>query len=116
MSNRSEEEKMAVILQPLVGRADATGTYFYPTLAGVANAVDFYPQPHTASSHGCAQLGLGLGVSVVENTPAVHFSLSDPSCLTGPSALSVTALDLHAAPGASAPLLATLPGAAAAAA
>jgi len=112
MSNRSEEEKMAVILQPLVGAPDESGNYFYPTLAGVANSVDFYPQPHTATSHGCAQLGLGLGVSVVDNTPAVHFSLSDPRALTGPPELPVTALDLAAMPG-SGTMLATLPPAAA---
>jgi hypothetical protein len=80
--NRTEEEKMAVILQvssvwifllrstvtdkvtwqELVG--DTHGDYFYPTLAGVANAVDFYPLPHTKSEHGCAQLGFGLGHTV----------------------------------------------------
>ena len=98
MSNRTEEEKMAVILQPLVGSTDADGRYFYPTLAGVANSVDFYPLPHTSSIHGCAQIGLGLGSAVVDNAPAVHFSLGDPWTLTGydESALTVTALDLHA--------------------
>ena len=91
---------MAVIIQKIVGAPDADNRYFYPTLAGVANSVDFYPQPHTSSQHGCAQLGLGLGVSVVENTPAVHFSLSDPRTLLGPSGeLPVTALDLTATPG-----------------
>ena len=98
MSNRSEEEKMAVILQPLVGNTDAKGEYFYPTLAGVANSLDFYPHPHTHQADGCAQIGLGLGASVVDNTPAVHFSLSDPLTLTGPAELPVTALDLRARP------------------
>ena len=99
MSNRSEEEKMAVILQPLVGRADEAGEYFYPTLAGVANSLDFYPLPHTHAHHGCAQIGLGLGSSVVDNTPAVHFPLADPRSPTGPSELPVTALSLSATPG-----------------
>ena len=58
MSTRSEEEKMAVILQPLVGTVDADGRHYYPTLAGVANSCDFYPQPHTHQEHGCAQVGL----------------------------------------------------------
>jgi len=112
MSNRSEEEKMAVILQPLVGEADADNRYFYPTLAGVANSLDFYPLPHTGAQHGCAQVGLGFGSAVVDNTPAVHFSLADPSTLTGPRELPVTALDLHATPG-SAELITTLGGEAA---
>lgn len=103
MSNRTEEEKMAVILQPLVGTPDADGKYFYPTLAGVANSVDFYPLPHTAPTHGCAQVGLGLGAGVVDNVPATHFSLGDTTALTGPalSELKVTALDLAARPGSS---------------
>ena len=103
---------MAVILQPLVGQADAEGRYFYPTLAGVANSVDFYPKPHTHAQHGCAQLALGLGSSVVDNTPATHFPLSDPRSLTGPDVLPVTALDLHATPG-SDELITTLADAAA---
>ena len=94
---------MAVILQPLVGTPDADGKYFYPTLAGVANSVDFYPLPHTAPTHGCAQVGLGLGAGVVDNVPATHFSLGDTTALTGPalSELKVTALDLAARPGSS---------------
>ena len=103
MSNRTEEEKMAVILQPLVGTPDADGKFFYPTLAGVANSLDFYPLPHTAPTHGCAQVGLGLGAGVVDNNPATHFSLGDPTTLTGPkmAKLPVTALDLSAGPGSS---------------
>ena len=61
VQNRTEAEKMAVILQPLVGEPTSTG-HFHPTLAGVANSVDFYPLPHTSSSHGCAQVSLGLHV------------------------------------------------------
>jgi len=95
--NRTEEEKMAVILQPLVG--DKHGDLFYPSLAGVANAVDFYPLPHTSTEHGCAQLGLGLGFSVVDGMPAAHFSLGDTSALTAPDELRIAALDLTAKPG-----------------
>jgi hypothetical protein len=39
--------------------------HYYPTLAGVANSIDFYPRPHTLPDHGCAQLALGLGFGVV---------------------------------------------------
>jgi len=94
--NRTEEEKMAVILQELVG--DTHGDYFYPSLAGVANAVDFYPLPHTKSEHGCAQLGFGLGHTVVDGQPALHFSLADTNCLVAPTMLTVAALDLTQPP------------------
>jgi len=110
MHNRTEEEKMAVILQPLVGSADPEGRYFYPALAGVANSLDFYPLPHTQHSHGCAQVALGLGGSVVDGNPSVHFSLGDPSRLTGPnpSTLPVTALDLTASPATDSDTIVTL--------
>ena len=39
--------------------------HFHPSLAGVANSIDFYPRPHTSHEHGCAQLSLGLGAAVV---------------------------------------------------
>ena len=105
---------MAVILQPLVGEATADG-YFHPTLAGVANSVDFYPLPHTAPAHGCASIALGLGKSVVDGSAAVHFSLGDPGALTGPDAatLPVSALKLDSAAGRPSDVLAMLHGRAA---
>ena len=98
--NRLEEEKMAVIMQEVVGDA-REGGHFYPALAGVANSVDFYPRPNTLPDHGCAQLSLGLGHGVVDNMPSVHFSLGDPSNPAGhvAGATAVAALDLSAKPG-----------------
>jgi len=109
VQNRTESEKMAVILQPLIGDPTPDG-FFYPTLAGVANSVDFYPLPHTSSTHGCAQVGLGLGSSVVDGSPAIHFSLGDMSSLNGPDPadLPVTAVNLRAP--SSDTMVVTLPG------
>ncbi|KAL3915533.1 MAG: hypothetical protein SGPRY_007186, partial [Prymnesium sp.] len=124
--NRTEEEKMAVILQVRALRREVvgemSGDHFYPSLAGVANAVDFYPNPRTLSEHGCAQLGLGLGHTVglpfsfrirsssllplqvrtsqapapqvVDGQPALHFSLGDTKHPVEPQNLMVAALDL----------------------
>jgi len=95
---RPEEEKMAVILQELVG-AEHEG-YFYPTLGGVANSIDFYPPDGGEPSHGCAQVSLGLGSAVVDGMPSVqHFNLGMPNKVTGPdeAAMPVTALHLAAA-------------------
>jgi len=119
--NRAEEEKMAVIMQEVVG--DVHGDHFYPSLAGVANSIDFYPRPHTQPEDGCAQLRLGLGFGVVDNLPSVHLSLGDPANPTGyaEGEMQVSALNLAARPGAAAgedSLLVSLPaesGAAAAA-
>jgi CheY-like chemotaxis protein len=68
---RLEEEKMAVILQQLVGRR--RGTRFYPTFAGVARSHNFYPVPPMTSADGIAALALGLGLAVVDGEPCLRF-------------------------------------------
>jgi CheY-like chemotaxis protein len=68
---RLEEEKMAVILQRLVGSAH--GPRFYPTFAGVARSHNFYPVPPMTASDGVAAVALGLGVTVVDGEPCLRF-------------------------------------------
>ena len=60
---RLEEEKMAVILQRVVGAA--RGERFYPDLAGVGRSHNFYPVPPMTADAGVAAVGLGLGDTVV---------------------------------------------------
>jgi CheY-like chemotaxis protein len=68
---RLEEEKMAVILQRLVGvRHDAR---FYPDFAGVARSHDVYARPPHAPGDGIAAVGLGLGRTVVEGGACLRF-------------------------------------------
>ncbi len=68
---RLEEEKMAVIVQRLVG-AERNGR-FYPNFAGVAKSYNFYPVPPQKSSDGIALVALGLGKQVVDGGNAVRF-------------------------------------------
>jgi len=68
---RLEEEKMAVIIQRLVG-AKHEGQ-FYPDFAGVAKSYNFYPVPPQKSSDGIALVALGLGKQVVDGGIAVRF-------------------------------------------
>lgn len=68
---RLEEEKMAVILQRLVGSAH-TGR-FYPTIAGVARSHNFYPTPPGRPEDGIAAVALGFGESVVDGDACVRF-------------------------------------------
>lgn len=68
---RLEEEKMAVIIQRLVGaRRDGR---FYPDFAGVAKSYNFYPVPPQKSSDGIAMVALGLGKTVVDGGNVVRF-------------------------------------------
>ncbi len=78
-SYRLEEEKMAVIVQRLVG-AERNGR-FYPNFAGVAKSYNFYPVPPQKSSDGIALVALGLGKQVVDGGNAVRFCPKYPKHL-----------------------------------
>jgi CheY-like chemotaxis protein len=68
---RLEEEKMAVIVQRLVG-SQHNGR-FYPNFAGVAKSYNFYPVLPQKSTDGIAMVALGLGKQVVDGGNSVRF-------------------------------------------
>lgn len=57
-------EKMAVIVQEVVGRRH--GPRFYPDLAAVARSFSFYPLAGTERDEGVVDLALGLGKTIVD--------------------------------------------------
>ncbi len=67
----SEDEKMAVIIQELVGRKH--GDLFYPTVSGVAKSYDYYPSGSCRAKDGVANVALGLGKAVVEGDTSFRF-------------------------------------------
>jgi CheY-like chemotaxis protein len=74
--NRLEEEKMAVVIQEVVGRRH--GKYLYPDIAGVARSYDYYPMEGMDPDDGVAMAALGLGTMVVEGGKCVRFSPEKP--------------------------------------
>jgi CheY-like chemotaxis protein len=68
---RTEEEKMAVILQRVVGGMH--GERFYPDFSGVVRSRNFYPVPPMASEDGIAAVALGMGREVVEGGKCLTF-------------------------------------------
>ena len=68
---RLEEEKMAVIVQKVVGKI--RGERFYPDFAGVARSHNFYPTPPMTADDGIAAVALGLGTMVCEGGNSVRF-------------------------------------------
>ncbi len=70
-SYRSEEEKMAVIIQKTVGNYHENR--FYPDFSGVAKSYNFYPLPPQKSTDGIVSTALGLGKWVVEGGNTVRF-------------------------------------------
>jgi hypothetical protein len=76
---RLEEEKMAVIVQRLVGAAHEDR--FYPEFAGVALSENYYPVGPVKREDGLAAVALGLGCNVVEGGQSLRFSPSHPEHL-----------------------------------
>jgi CheY-like chemotaxis protein len=68
---RLEEEKMAVIIQQVVGAIH--GKRFYPHFSGVARSQNFYPVAPMSASDGVAAVALGLGREVVEGGKSLSF-------------------------------------------
>lgn len=67
-----EEEKMAVIIQEVVG--NQFENLFYPHISGVAQSYNFYPFAHMKPEEGFAVAAVGLGKYVVEGNKAYRFS------------------------------------------
>ena len=78
-SYRTEEEKMAVIIQKMVGLTHQNR--FYPDFSGVAKSYNFYPSPGQDSSDGVISVALGLGKTVVEGGNTVRFNPKYPDDL-----------------------------------
>ncbi len=78
-SYRTEEEKMAVIIQKMVGLTHQNR--FYPDFSGVAKSYNFYPAPGQDSSDGVISVALGLGKTVVEGGNTVRFNPKYPDDL-----------------------------------
>jgi len=68
---RLEEEKMAVIVQQLVGTVH--GQRFYPDFSGVVRSHNFYPVPPVTFADGIAAAALGLGRAVVDGGKCLTF-------------------------------------------
>ena len=58
------EEKMAVIIQEIIGRP--FGDLFYPHLSGVARSYNYYPTGRARQEEGVVDLALGLGKTIVD--------------------------------------------------
>lgn len=71
-ANSLEEDKMAVVLQELIG-AQYEDVY-YPTFSGVARSINFYPLGEEKSDQGIAHVALGLGMYIVGGGKALRFS------------------------------------------
>ncbi len=72
-----EEEKMAIIIQEVVG--SPYENVFYPHISGVAQSHNYYPIGHMKPEEGFANIALGLGKYVVEGEKSYRFSPKYPT-------------------------------------
>jgi hypothetical protein len=78
-SAKIEEEKMAVIIQELIG--DDYNGRFYPNFSGVAQSYNYYPVSYQKREEGIVSLAVGLGVSVVGGGKVLRFSPRYPDVI-----------------------------------
>ena len=76
MHHKIEEEKMAVVLQELVGNQH--GNYYYPHISGVAQSFNYYPVANMKPEEGVSVIGFGLGTYVVDGWKSFRFSPKYP--------------------------------------
>ena len=79
-SAKIEEEKMAIIVQELIG--DHHNGRFYPTFSGVAQSYNYYPISYQKREDGIVSLAAGLGYSVVGGEQVLRFSPKHPDIIS----------------------------------
>ena len=75
-SNVIDQEKMAVILQEVVGNQYANR--YYPSMSGVARSLNYYPIGDERAEEGTVNLALGLGKYIVDGGMTLRFSPYHP--------------------------------------
>jgi Pyruvate phosphate dikinase, AMP/ATP-binding domain len=74
--HKLQNEKMAVIIQDVVGRK--RGRRYYPGISGVMRSVNFYPASRAKPQDGVVDLALGLGKTIVEGGTVWTYSPKYP--------------------------------------
>lgn len=104
-SNVIDQEKMAVIIQEVVG-SDHDG-YYFPSFSGVGRSLNYYPINDEQTEDGVAQVAIGLGKYIVDGGMSLRFSPRHPAKVLQTSTLDLAlrdtqrqlyALDLNSIP------------------
>lgn len=90
-SNVIDQEKMAVILQEMVGE-DHAG-FYYPSFAGVGRSLNYYPVGDEKAEEGVVEVAAGLGSYIVDGGKALRFSPKHPDKVLQTSTLELALRD-----------------------
>lgn len=71
-SNVIDQEKMAVIIQEVVG--DQREGYYYPSFSGVGRSLNYYPINDEEPEDGVCEIAVGLGKYIVDGGVSLRFS------------------------------------------
>ncbi len=89
--NIIEQEKMAIVLQEVVGKQYENR--FYPTISGVARSLNFYPIGDERPEDGIVNVALGLGKYIVDGGMNLRFSPKHPHNILQTSTLEAALKD-----------------------
>lgn len=90
-SNVIDQEKMAVIIQEVIG-AEHSGFYF-PSFSGVGRSLNYYPLGHEKPEDGVAEVAVGLGKYIVDGGLGLRFSPRHPDAVLQTSELNLALRD-----------------------
>lgn len=90
-SNVIDQEKMAVILQEVVGKE--YNDRFYPSFSGVLRSINYYPIGDEKAEEGIANLALGLGKYIVDGGQTLRVSPYHPAQVLQTSEMEIALRD-----------------------
>lgn len=91
-SNVIDQEKMAVIIQEVVG-TDVSNIGYFPSFSGVARSLNYYPVGDEKPEEGVAEIAVGLGKYIVDGGLGLRFSPAHPAAVLQTSELSLALRD-----------------------
>lgn len=94
-SNVIDQEKMAVILQEVVG--EQHGSRFYPIISGVARSVNYYPIGDEQADEGTVSLAFGLGKYIVDGGVSLRVCPAHPTQVLQMSEMEIALRDTQTA-------------------
>ncbi|MCR5361262.1 MAG: phosphoenolpyruvate synthase [Bacteroidales bacterium] len=94
-SNVIDQEKMAVILQEVVGQQH--GSLFYPVISGVARSVNYYPIGDEQADEGTVSLAFGLGKYIVDGGVSLRVCPAHPNQVLQMSEMEIALRDTQTA-------------------
>ncbi|MBQ7942243.1 MAG: phosphoenolpyruvate synthase [Muribaculaceae bacterium] len=89
--NIIDQEKMAVIIQEVVGTG--YGDVYYPSFSGVGRSLNYYPINDEKPEEGVAEVAVGLGKYIVDGGQALRFSPHHPDNVLQTSTLDLALKD-----------------------